>query len=169
LLIKFDKRCFNKEGIFVVKIVTAKLHYFSDARKNYYEFRFENDSNYTVCRIPTNKTFFWVDIIFKSVGCKRDVFDENLGNLIGKELSVKICQNKRECPENFLIVEYFYNIKEFREKEFNWSSLNEEIHYDDNSASLEEVFGIDKEDLAREMGKDPSEISDSDYWEGMGY
>lgn len=164
----FNKRPIRTVGIFIVKITSVEKKYSKD-KKTYYLLRLENDSNYLVAQIYPTKSYVVIDIVFNAVGLKRSIFDDNLKELIGKELSIKVIKKSNIENENLGIIREFYNVMEYRGKNFDWNIFGNEESNEDNSASLEDVFCISREELASEMGIDPNEVTDGDFFEYAGY
>ncbi len=164
--ITFDKRPLRKAGIFIVKITKVELK--SKDNVQWFSLKLENESNYLESRIYTNKSYIVMDVVFNSVCLKRSIFNDNINSLVGKKLSICVREISKLDNKLGIVLQYF-NVVRYRNKNFDWSSLESEVIVEEDSASLEEVFGVDREELARQMGKDPSEISDSDYWDYAGY
>lgn len=152
VIIKDVVKTKTKKGIPCVKII--------------YENEFGFISHFIVLNGNTDIIF---KIIFDNVGLDYEMHGKF--DLIHKKVRIKVVKEFFINDSGYQ--KSSYSVKKHFKLPSNESNTTRYYpkDYDDkfDAAGLDEVFGVDKEDIARAMGKSRSEITNSDILEYSGY
>lgn len=175
-------------GIYNVKITSVNFGESEHKKTRYMLCRFEAGNRYYDHRIYlTGNSIKFIKLLYYKASVKSK--DYSGTDLIGAELGIEITSGSfvRETGEyvTFPNLGILYSCVEMREMEMARSEDYEEAgsysedKYDphnaydesryDDSASIADVFDANISEIARDMGKEPWEITDGDIMEYNGY
>ena len=127
---------------------------------------YRNSYGYIPHIIVLNKnTEIIFKIIFNRVGLDYDVNGKH--DLINKKVIIDVkktlFKDVNGFERKYLSVNKCYPIH------YYFSDLIVDDFYDDDTTCLFEIFGTSREDVAEDMGKDPSEVTDDDVYVWAGH
>jgi hypothetical protein len=165
-------------GTYNVKITDITTGESSRKGTPYLELTYSNGFRYIKDRIHTaNNGYKYLSLVFWKAGLDlaRNSIDELIGRRIGIEVVSGSYVSQYGEYRTFGQLGTIYSIDELNLRQNDYQEITREPDFEENEscsaggASMEDVFGIDIDDIASDMGKDPGDISDSDIREYCGY
>ena len=158
-----------KDGIQKVKI-TQVIKGISDLKKTpYFQCRFENQDRYLEERFYITKgSLKYIQMFYIKAGAEYKDF--NGDGLLSKELYMIIGPGRR-IDKNGKAVKFPKIIKFLSTSEYttNKNNYNDRVFDEYDIYSAAEIFGGDVEEIASELGVDPSQLTTGDIEEYFGY
>lgn len=164
-------------GIYSVKITEITTGESSIKRSPFIELTYSNGKRYIKDRIHISKNGWkYLSLIFWKAGLDyaRNSIDELIGSRIGIEVISGGYVSHYGEYRTFGKLGTIYSSEELIDKNENtydntFENYYDRIDNDDDGTSIADIFGVDIGDVASGMGRNASEISNSDIREYCGY